>query len=136
MRGLPSCRECGHSASTLLPGCWGQLHSEPSSHHLEECSWRWTLMQPLDLRCRGHVCNFGVTPRPSTAISEPRWHVSFCQLGDVTLNVKWTECGAPPSAPTGPANVVINRLRSWTRRPALKTISDLCKTSMGKGVSG
>lgn len=29
----------------VVPGCLDGLHFEPSSNHLEECSWRWTIMQ-------------------------------------------------------------------------------------------
>lgn len=35
----------------VIPGCLDGLHFEPSSNHLEECSWRWTIMQPPTLLC-------------------------------------------------------------------------------------
>ena len=37
-----SCRDGDHSPSTPVPGCLDRLHFQPSSNHLEECSWRWT----------------------------------------------------------------------------------------------
>lgn len=46
-----SCRDCSHSHTMFVPGCWDRLHLEPSSNNLEECSWRWAIMQPPTLLC-------------------------------------------------------------------------------------
>mgnify|MGYP006868031308 CR=1 FL=1 len=46
-----SCRDYSHSHTILVPGCLDGLHFEPSNNNLEECIWRWTIMQPPTLLC-------------------------------------------------------------------------------------
>lgn len=108
-----SCRDGDHSPSAPVPGCLDRLHSQPSSNHLEECSWRWTSMQPRPCFSEQRIANpeLRVTssPRQSPSLVGTFPPLSYSPHV-VTRNVKWTECGAHPRTPTGVAHCVINRL--------------------------
>lgn len=52
-----SCRDGDHSPSAPVPGCLDRLHSQPSSNHLDECSWRWTSMQPRPCFSEQRIAN-------------------------------------------------------------------------------